>query len=127
VSLFQNFRLPTINAAKFSQDFMLRKMRQAAQEEVWPLLNLMGKAGFLKLIDENKSFATLIPVEKMPESWKAAIPQAAQYSWVNNIITDADYWWLLPEWLAALVVTEDKSWSWFLNEVATTKKLIFGG
>jgi hypothetical protein len=106
---------------------MLRKMRQAAQEEVWPLLNLMGKAGFLKLIDENKSFATLIPVEKMPESWKAAIPQAAQYSWVNNIITDADYWWLLPEWLAALVVTEDKSWSWFLNEVATTKKLIFGG
>ena len=123
-----NIRLPHIDANKFSRGFLLRKMRQSASEEVWPLLGMIGADRFKQLIDSNKSFVELVMLSgNIPESWKFAIPQAKQFSSINNIITDEDWVFLLPDWLAALVNRDSKSKAWFMAEVVTIKKMVFGG
>jgi len=120
-------RMPHIDANKFSRSFLLRKMRQSASEEVWPLLSMIGEARFKQLIDGNKSFVDLVMLSgNIPESWKSAIPQAKQFSSINNIITDEDWVFLLPDWLSVLVNRDSNSKAWFMAEVATIKKMVFG-
>ena len=118
-------RLPHVNASKFSRSIIVRSIARGAEESIWPLLDYQGPHRIEILIEENRSLVDIILSNKLPDSWQSFINQAPNMNWILQVIQEKDLMLFIPPWAQKLVTRDEKSYTWFLNEIDIIKRRIF--
>ncbi len=94
-----------INAQKFARAFVLPK----AQREFMPLIETLGPKVWKILLDKNRDLSDYL----LPEIQNEIRAGTKGNAWVNNILTDQDFFDMLPAWAKPLITEhgeQGKAW-----------------
>ncbi len=113
-----NLRFPTINAQRFSANFIKAQARRQLEDKLWPLLDGVGEERIRWLIENDQTLYTRLP--------STLYEGAKGYSWALNAFSRDDFIGMLPDWLVKLCQSNEQSTTWLDREVDGIRKLLGG-
>ncbi len=125
MSLMSGLNLPHINGVKLSKSWIALSVRRSLEEHVWPFFDALGADNIKLLIAEKKPLFAAIPPDKLPEEWMELLSVARGNRWAMAAIGSDDLQKLIPDWMVAIVTSDDKAWAWYIAEIEYLRTLIF--
>ena len=101
----KGFKFPGIDAGRFSRSLVMNRGRRGLTQ----FLNQVGPERLEKLVAAKKPLSEVLPAEQTAEYMKLA----QQFHWVANLISDEDFYNMLPSWCLQIVIdhgVEGRQW-----------------
>lgn len=112
----KGLRFPGIDANRFSRVLVINRGRRGLTQ----FLNQVGPERLEKLMAERKPLSEVLPAEQTAEYVKLA----QQFHWIASLISDEDFYNMLPSWCLQIVLGhEDEGRQWLAEQVIWLRSL----
>ena len=115
--MMKGIRLPGLDASRFSRIFVINRGRRGLAQ----FLNQIGPERLEKLVAEKKPLSDVLPPEQTAEYMKLA----QQFHWIARLISDEDFYSMLPDWCLKIVLNHGPEGHQWLAEQVTWLRSLF--
>jgi hypothetical protein len=111
------------NPAPIRRSVVLMLVRPNVRELLWPILNAVGRDKLQFLIDTDKPFHKYLPPQWLSTLQSA---EARKWAWALDVLTEEDYFGMLPPWIVEVASRDPKTYLWVKKEIDWLKYQVKG-